>query len=40
MLKASDLKRAKAFAAAPKVQEAISKSGVVGKPELHFLKEA
>ncbi|HXN64151.1 MAG TPA: hypothetical protein VN862_02390 [Candidatus Acidoferrales bacterium] len=40
MLKASDLNRAKAFLADPKVQEVISKSGVVGKPQAHFLSEA
>ncbi len=40
MLKVSDLNRAKAFLADPKVQEVISKSGVVGKPQVHFLREA
>ena len=40
LLKAPDLKRAKAFAADPKIQEAISKSGVIGKPDVQFLEKA
>jgi hypothetical protein len=40
MLKASDLNRAKAFVADPKVKEVIGKSGVIGWPEAHFLKDA
>jgi hypothetical protein len=40
MLKASDLNRAKAFVADPKVQEVIGESGVIGRPEARFLKDA
>ena len=40
MLKASDLNRAKAFVADPKVKEVIGKSGGIGWPEAHFLKDA
>jgi hypothetical protein len=36
--KVSNLDRAKAFVASPGVGEAIEKSGVVGKPDVYFLK--
>ena len=37
LFKASTLDRARAFMADPSVVEVIQKSGVVGKPEIHFL---
>jgi hypothetical protein len=37
LFKASSLDRARAFMANPSVGEAIEKSGVVGKPDIHFL---
>jgi hypothetical protein len=37
LFKASSLDRARAFVANPSVGEAIEKSGVVGKPDIHFL---
>ncbi len=37
LFKASSLDRARAFMANPNVGEAIEKSGVVGKPDIHFL---
>jgi hypothetical protein len=40
VLKAADLNRAKAFMADPSVQEVISKSGVIGTPDIHFLEKA
>ena len=40
ILKAADLNRAKAFMADPSVQEVISKSGVVGTPDIHFLEKS
>jgi hypothetical protein len=40
VLKAADLNRAKAFMADPKIQEVISKSGVIGTPHVHFLEKA
>jgi hypothetical protein len=37
LFKASSLDRARAFMANPNVGEAIEKSGVLGKPDIHFL---
>ncbi len=38
ILKADDLKRAEEFARSDDLREAVQKAGVVGKPEMYFLK--
>jgi hypothetical protein len=40
VFKAADLNRAKAFMADSSVREVISKSGVIGMPDVHFLEKA